>query len=367
MQQYLDLLQNILDHGVDVPDRTGHGRRRLFSPPALRFDLSSGEHPLVTTRKLNPLIAPVENLMFISGNSNISMLNEHGVKIWDPWAVTRQTGISLVKKFEALGLATPEQALHIVNDFPESLIGEIGPMYGVMWRCWPKADQEIHRASVIRSVEELPSDFVTAATNAYESLPEEEKAGIPLEHWLLRHYYSAVDQLNELIWNLRKDPYGSRHVVTAFNPEFTPVPGFSPDENVLLKRGSLMPCHFAFQCFVTPPAEKGRLPRLSLKWLQRSCDCPVGIPQNIAGYAFLLRLLAQCVNMEPFELVGDLGDAHIYLSQIEDVKLQLTRKPLPPPTLWINPEKTDLFAFTMADVKIMDYQYHDPIKYAIAV
>lgn len=269
MRQYLDLLQNTLDNGINVPDRTGHGRRRLFSPPALRFDLSSGDHPLVTTRKLNPLIAPSENLMFISGGTNISMLHKHDVKIWDPWAVTRQTGVSLLKKYEALGLATPEQALHILNNFPESMIGDIGPMYGAMWRCWPKSDMEINRATVVRSVEELPSDFVASVTNAYETLSEEDRGGLTLEHWLLRHYYSAIDQLNELIWGLRKDPYGSRHLVTAFNPEFTPVPGYSPDENVLLKRGSLMPCHFTFQCFVTPPAEEGLLPRLSLKWTQR--------------------------------------------------------------------------------------------------
>lgn len=98
-----------------------------------------------------------------------------------------------------------------------------------------------------------------------------------------------------------------------------------------------------------------------------SVDVPVGLPQNIAGYAFLLRLLAHCVNMQAFELIGELGDTHIYLSQIEGVREQLTRDPLPLSTLWLNPEKTDLFAFTMDDVKVLDYTHHDAIKYPVAV
>ena len=367
MRNYLDLLQDILDNGVDhEADRTGHGRRRVFGRQ-LRFDLKDGKMPIVTTRKINPAVAIHEILFFIMGNINIKYLNDNGVKIWDAWAIKAETVDGFLQKLVNANKITPEMAAQHVEEFNQGNYGDIGPMYGWLWRHWPISQTEINRESMFRKIEDLPSDFVRNVTAAWESLEEDRKMQVPLENWLLGHYYSAVDQLNELVLNLKSDPYGSRHVVTAFNPEYTPIPGFSPAENVLLGKGSLMPCHFAFQVFVQPPEEEGGKKRMSLQWFQRSVDSPVGLCHNIAGYALLTHLLAHCLDMEADELIFTGGDCHAYLDQIDLVKEQLSREPLQTPTIKLNPNQKDLFAITASDIEIVGYESHPAIKYPVAV
>ena len=367
MQNYLDLLQDIIDNGVDHKnDRTGHGRRRVFGRQ-LRFDLKNGQIPIVTTRKINPLVFIHEILFFIRGNINIKYLQENNVKIWDAWSVSEKSVDSFLQKLVNANKLNPEQAAFNLSNFNRDSFGDIGPMYGWLWRHWPIAQTEINTESMIRKVEDLPSDFVEHLTDAWSKMPEDKQMQMPLNEWLIGHYYSAVDQLNELILNLKADPYGSRHLVTAFNPEYTPVPGYSPDENVLLGKGCLMPCHYSFQVFINPPKEEGGKKRLSLLWTQRSVDCPVGLPHNIAGYGLLTHLLAHCLDMEADELIFEGGDCHIYLSQIDDVMEQLKRKPYSSAKILIKPTQKDLFKFTASDVEIIDYQHHPLIKYVVAI
>lgn len=366
MKQYLEALQEVLDHGHDHPDRTGTGRRTVISIQK-RFDLSDGTFPMVTTRYINPKLFVHEMLMFIAGLTNVEYLNANGLKFWDAWSVTEKTFVTYLDRMHAAGIINDEQRLLIGQDRPEEMLGEIGPMYGAMWRTWPKINRDIHQAEVQMKTEDLPSDFVERVRETYNDLDEDVRNSYTLDQWLAAHYYSAVDQLGNLVHGLKTDPYSSRHLVTAFNPEFTPIKGYSPDENVLMKKGCLMPCHFAFQCFVTPPKEEGGKMVLSLKFHMRSVDLPVGAPTNIAGYGLLLCLLAHCCDMDRGTLVFDAGDAHIYLDQLDLVKEQLQREPLPLPTLWINPEKKDLFSFGAEDIRLENYTYHDPIKYPVSV
>lgn len=266
MKEYLEVLKHVYTFGVDhKEDRTGAGRRRVFSIQK-RIDISNGRFPLVTTREINPMLAIGETLMFIKGLTNVDFLHSLGLKFWDAWSVKKETTVNYLQKLVDANLATPEQAAMAAMNIDPKLIGEIGPMYGHLWRHWPISNHEIHKPTMHRTVEDVPSDFKARLIDAYESVPEEEKTNMSLNDWILIHYYSAVDQLNELVLNLKKDPYGSRHLVTAFNPEYTPVPGYTPDENVLMNKGCLMPCHFAFQCFVNPPKEEGGKKRLSLKF-----------------------------------------------------------------------------------------------------
>lgn len=158
---------------------------------------------------------------------------------------------------------------------------------------------------------------------------------------------STVDQIAEVIEGIKKDPNGRRHIVTSWNPGE-------------LDQMALPPCHMFFQFFVANG-------KLSLYMHQRSCDMFLGVPFNIASYALLLAMVAQVTGLEQGELVHSLGDAHIYNNHFDAVKEQLSRDPLPSPTLWLNPEVKDIDSFTMDDIKLVDYKSHDAIKAEMAV
>lgn len=360
MKEYLSLLHDILINGKDhEKDRTGHGRRRVFGRQ-VRFDLSDNKIPIVTTRKINPNVFIQEIFFFIRGKMFIDELKEAGVHIWDPWAVTRKT---IEKDLEENPASTEDTIDNVVAMYEDS----IGPMYGFLWRHWPRNQQPDATSFAGFDRSTMASDSIKDFLEARSSLPEETQAQIPEDMWLHLNSVVEVDQLNDLIRNLKRDPYGSRHVVTAFNPEYTPLPGVSPDQNVLRGRGCLMPCHFAFQVFVEPPDTEGEKPKLSLQMNIRSWDVPVGGPFNIAGYGLLAHLLAYSLDMDAKELVICSGDTHIYLDQIAQVQEQLRRQPLASPTLRITSDTKDFFQLKPENVEILDYEPHPPIKYPVAV
>jgi thymidylate synthase len=156
-----------------------------------------------------------------------------------------------------------------------------------------------------------------------------------------------VDQIKRVVDSIKNNPDSRRHIVSAWNVGE-------------LDKMALPPCHLLFQFYVAGG-------RLSCQMYQRSCDIFLGVPFNIASYALLTMMMAQVTGLKPGEFIHTLGDAHIYLNHIEQVKLQLTRTPFPLPKMIINPEIHDIFDFSYADFSLQDYQAHPHIKGKIAI
>jgi len=264
MQQYLDLLQHILDNGVEKSDRTGTGTKSCFGYQ-MRFDLQQG-FPLVTTKRLHLKSIIYELLWFLKGETNIAYLREHGVSIWNEWANEN---------------------------------GELGPVYGKQWRSWEGADGAV------------------------------------------------VDQISDLIKQIRSNPDSRRLIVSAWNVADLP-------------KMALMPCHTLFQFYVADG-------KLSCQLYQRSADVFLGVPFNIASYALLTMMIAQVCDLDPGEFVHTFGDVHIYNNHTEQVNLQLSRKPFPLPRMKLNPLVKDIFDFTFEDFTLENYQSYPAIKAPVAV
>ena len=190
--------------------------------------------------------------------------------------------------------------------------GELGPVYGAQWRNWVTADG--------------------------------------------RH----IDQMAQLLQNIREKPHSRRHIISAWNPGLLPDESRSPRENAREGLQALPPCHAMFQFHVADG-------RLSCQLYQRSADAFLGVPFNIASYALLTHMIAQVTDLEPGDFILTLGDAHIYLTHLEQVNLQLSREPFPLPRMHLNGQKRDLFDFTFEDFELRDYQCHPGIAAPISV
>ena len=196
--------------------------------------------------------------------------------------------------------------------------GDLGRVYGVQWRDW--------------------------ITHTPDNEPDiDDDYG---KTWL-NPVYKRLDQLLLLIEGIKKDPDGRRHIITAWNPGE-------------LERMALPPCH----CFAQFYVAHGKL---SCQMYQRSCDMFLGVPFNIASYALFTHMIAQVCDLEVGEFVHTLGDAHIYLTHIDQVKEQLQREPMPAPSLELNTSIKDITKFTMADIKLINYVSHEAIKARMAV
>ena len=264
MKQYLELLRHVRAHGTPKLDRTGVGTWSIFGYQ-MRFDLAAG-FPAVTTKKLHFRSIIHELLWFLRGDTNVRVLQQDGVTIWDEWA---------------------------------DADGELGPIYGAQWRAWRTADGR------------------------------------------------RIDQIARLVAELRANPDSRRHVVSAWNVGE-------------LDAMALPPCHALFQFYVAAG-------KLSCQLYQRSADVFLGVPFNIASYALLTRMVAHVTGYQPGELIHTLGDAHLYKNHAEQADLQLSRDPYPPPTLWLNPEVTELDSFRYEDISIRDYKSHPGIPAPIAI
>lgn len=264
MEPYLDLIQKILDNGVERDDRTGTGTWSIFGHQ-MRFDLRQG-FPLVTTKKLHVRSIFIELLWFLRGDTNVKYLHDHGVTIWDEWA--------------------DEQ-------------GDLGPVYGYQWRSWP-----------------LPGG-------------------------------GHLDQISNVLEQIRRNPYSRRHIVVAYNPSS-------------VEEMALPPCHALFQFYVAQG-------RLSCQLYQRSADVFLGLPFNIASYALLTHLMAQQCDLGVGEFIWTGGDVHLYRNHLEPARLQLTRQAFPSPRLCIKRRPSSLFEYRYEDLEIVDYQSHPPIKAEVSV
>jgi thymidylate synthase len=303
-QQYLTALRDVLETGTRRDDRTGVGTISRFGMQQ-RYDLSEG-FPAITTKKLAWKSVVGELLWFIEGSGDERRLAEiiHGTK---DGTVTIWTPNALAPYWK------PKAKFK----------GDLGRVYGVQWRHW--------RAIKPRDAE---GTFQDAFGSTYR------RTGNNVE-------VREVDQLKDLIEGIQADPHGRRHILTAWNPGE-------------LDSMALPPCHCFAQFYVADG-------RLSCQMYQRSCDMFLGVPFNIASYSLLTHMIAQMCGLEVGEFVHVLGDAHIYLDHVEQVKEQLAREPLPAPTLWLNPEIDDITKFTMADIRLEGYQSHSTIKANMAV
>ena len=328
-KQYTALLQDILDNGVTKQDRTGTGTLSVFGRQ-IRHKMSEG-FPLLTTKKMPFKTITTELLWFLRGDTNIKYLVDNNCHIWDGDAYKNYQKEMLYHPEEnwldngvgekSYRQLTQEEFINKIKTDDEfaKQWGELGPIYGKQWRNWETID-----------------------TNwDYQ------------EDWLI----GSIDQISNLINDLKTNPDSRRLMVSAWNVGE-------------LDQMTLPPCHFSFQCY---SHEKDGKRYLSLAWNQRSCDVGLGIPFNIASYGLLLEILAKEVNMIPYELIGNLGDCHIYNNHIDNIREQLVREPYVLPKLtckdeyWYLKDIDILFSekiekFKPDFFKVEGYQSHPTIK-----
>lgn len=367
-RDYQALLQDILDNGVVKKDRTGTGTKSVFGRQ-IRHKMSDG-FPLLTTKKMawKPMVT--ELIWFLQGGTNIQYLVKNNCNIWngdayknyikktDEWAIKKED-VKSIHELKFIGVLTgpisdsrirqytKEEFVEMIktNDEFAERWGDLGPIYGKQWRKWTR----------VRQVSD--TDFTSVL-----SVP--------------------VDQIQNLINDLKNNPDSRRLMVSAWNPA-------EIDEMVL------PPCHYGFQCYTRELTieeiydycydvkgyeaimdtmddtqmlkwlDEWNIPKraISLMWNQRSCDFPLGIPMNIASYGLLLLMIADEMNMVPDELIGNLGDCHIYLDQIEGVKEQLTREPYELPTVKV---QDGIYCSSVNDVVLENYQSHPKIYFPLS-
>jgi len=170
----------------------------------------------------------------------------------------------------------------------------------------------------------------------------------------------GIDQISEVIDIIKSSPDSRRMIVAAWNPSVLPEPGKSFSDNVASGNAALPPCHAFFQFYVAEG-------KLSCQMYQRSCDIFLGVPFNIASYALLTLMMAQATDLEPGEFIHTLGDAHIYLNHVKQVKLQLSREPFALPQMKLNPEIKNIFDFKFEDFELKGYESHPHIKGQISI
>jgi len=347
-KQYQQLLQDIIDYGVEKKDRTGTGTKSIFGY-TIRHKMSDG-FPLLTTKKMAWKTMVTELLWFLRGDTNIKYLVDNNCHIWDSDAYKNYCKIypDVEKTFQYEGSnievikMTQEEFINEIKTDDEfaKKWGELGPIYGKQWRKWG-------------------------------GLQDISDNGDPI----------YLDQIQNLINDLKTNPDSRRLMVNAWNVG-------ELDQMVL------PPCHYGFQVYTRELSvvermeyygkhfmketdsktfdelsqidyDKLNIPTraISLMWNQRSCDVPLGIPMNIASYGLLLMMIADEVNMIPEELIGNLGDCHIYLNQMEGVKEQIGREPFELPTVHV---RDGIHCSSVNDIILENYQSHPKIYFPLS-
>ncbi|AHF60868.1 thymidylate synthase [Spiroplasma mirum ATCC 29335] len=289
MKQYLTMAQFILDNGLVKQDRTNTGTISYFGYQ-MRFNLAEG-FPLLTTKKVHFKSVVYELLWFIKGDTNIKYLVNHNVRIWNEWPYEKYTKSS---DYQNETLAEFVEKIETNDEFAQKH-GDLGPVYGKQWR-----------------------------------------------------NFEGVDQLANLIDNLKTNPYSRRHILSAWNPKEV--------DNM-----ALPPCHTLVQFYVSQDN------KLSCQLYQRSADVFLGVPFNIASYALLTYMIAQVCGFELGDFVYSFGDCHIYQNHLAQINEQLTRTPRALPTLKLNADVKSLFDFTYEDIVLENYDPYPAIKGLVAV
>jgi thymidylate synthase len=292
MQQYHEFLRTILDLGVRKSDRTGVGTISTFGLQ-MRFDLAKG-FPLVTTKKIHLKSVIEELLWFIKGETNIRPLVMMNVRIWNDWPYKRYTEST---EYKGETMEAFIEKIREERDFADRY-GDLGPIYGRQWR-----------------------------------------------HVDGKH--KVIDQLQEVINNIRVNPNSRRLIVNAWNV-------------ALIEDMALPPCHVLFQFYVAEG-------KLSCHLYQRSADAFLGVPFNIASYALLTLMIAKITGLNPGEFVHSFGDCHIYMNHLDQVGLLLSRTPRPLPRMNILKETDKIEDFVYEDFVLEGYEPYPTIKGKVAV
>jgi thymidylate synthase len=352
MKPYIDLLKDILDNGFSRGDRTGNGRRSVVGRQ-IRFNMNDG-FPLVTTRKIYTKAIIKELLWFLSGSTDTSVLNSDNVSIWDKWVLTEEYANKIISQIKELSDEL-EYTDIVEKTLDDNLSKEETFLYDFIYYCCTEVWNDDLNFF----------DFKYVKENILEHI-ESLKGSIGNLYGYTWRNLCNNDQIKELISNLKTNPLSARHLVTTWIPEYIADEGKDIEQNILLGKGGIAPCHVLFQCFVIPSDDPNVKSKLSLQMYQRSVDTPIGAPYNIAQYSILLHMLAQITDMEPYEFIWTTGDTHIYLNQLEAAAIQIEREPQPLPKLWLNPEVKCIFDFKEEDIKILDYNSLEEIKYELA-
>jgi thymidylate synthase len=350
-KKYQDLLQDILDNGVHKSDRTGTGTISVFGRQ-IRHNMRQG-FPILTTKKVAWKGVTSELLWFLTGQTNISFLLKHNNHIWDGDAYKRykttydiesREGTNGLEQLHMLSDLTKEQFIERIQTDKEfaKKWGDLGPIYGKQWRKWNGVN------------------YLNRESNNM-STPK-------------------IDQIDNLINELKTNPDSRRLMVNAWNVG-------ELDQMVL------PPCHYGFQVYTRELSLEERAKWLqdnkgydllvgnldhdhirevvenesptraiSLMWNQRSVDTFLGLPFNIASYGLLLEIIAKEVNMVPDELIGNLGDVHLYSNHIEQAKEQISREPFDLPQLKTDAKMDGICCNVPDDFVLEGYQSHPAIK-----
>ena len=319
-KKYQELLQDILDNGVKKEDRTGTGTISVFGRQ-IRHKMSEG-FPLLTTKKMAWKTMVTELLWFLRGDTNIKYLVDNDCHIWDGDAYKVHLHNAPIGHERYL---TKEEFINKIktdNEFAEEW-GELGPIYGRQWREW-------HTTKLIKTTLKDP---LTGNDTYVEG-----------DEW--------IDQIQNLINDLKTNPDSRRLMVNAWNVG-------------QLGEMVLPPCHYGFQVYTRPSTREekivnpGKYRAISLMWNQRSVDTFLGLPFNIASYGLLLEMIADEVEMIPDELIGNLGDTHLYLNHIEQAKEQIGRTPYELPNVHV---RDGIESFMPGDIILENYVSHPTIK-----
>ncbi|HIT43908.1 TPA: thymidylate synthase [Candidatus Avacholeplasma faecigallinarum] len=288
MKQYLDLCRTILEHGVKKDDRTHTGTISYFGYQ-MRFNLNDG-FPLLTTKRVHLKSIIHELLWFISGSTNIKYLVDNDVRIWNDWPYEKYKNSD---EYQGEDITQFAQKIKDDDEFAKKW-GDLGPVYGKQWR-----------------------DFF------------------------------GVDQLEDLINEIKTNPNSRRLIISAWNPK-------------QIKEMALPPCHCFMQFYVCNN-------RLSCQLYQRSADVFLGVPFNIASYALFTMMIAQVCDLELGDFVHTIGDAHIYLNHLDQINLQLQRECRQLPTMKLNKNIKSIYDFKYEDFTLENYNPHKGIKGKVAV
>jgi thymidylate synthase len=362
-KQYQQLLQDIIDYGVEKKDRTGTGTKSIFGY-TIRHNMSEG-FPLLTTKKMAWKTMVTELLWFLRGDTNIKYLVDNNCHIWDGDAYKNycKTYPDVEKTFQYEGSnievrkMTQEEFINKIKTDDEfaKKWGELGPIYGKQWRSWEKwyVDENQRYLTFTKKIDQIQNlindlktnpDSRRLMVNAW-NVGELDQMVLPPCHYGFQVYTRELSLEERLC------------IADKFNPlirEDCLTKTHHPDETEELK----LVYRHEFLDSLGPNVVPQRR-AISLMWNQRSVDTFLGLPFNIASYGLLLTMLADEVNMVPDELIGNLGDTHIYLNHIEQAKEQIGREPFELPTVHV---RDGIFCSSVNDVILENYNSHPSIK-----